>query len=160
MKLAFIPSFGQAPLESRSALAVEKMLRKVRAFAYLVVGNRIEADEIVEDALTLYLATDPDPEPEAADEAYAYMVAAIRRLIRTSGARSRRSTDLDAALAPLLQLPLEIREVAALHLGAGLSVRETAGMLGQTMGETSVMLGAVRQAIGAETYDLSAPSGD
>lgn len=158
MKLAFIPSFGQAPLESRSVLAVEKILRKVRAFAYLVVGNRIEADEIVEDALTLYLAT--DPEPEAADEAYAYMVAAIRRLIRTSGARSRRSTDLDAALAPLLQLPLEIREVAALHLGAGLSVRETAGMLGQTMGETSVMLGTVRQAIGAETYDLSAPSGD
>lgn len=157
MKHAFIPSFGEAPLESRSVLAVEKILRKVRAFACLVIGNRLEADEIVEDALTLYLAT--DPEPEAADEAFAYMVSAIRRLIRTSGARSRRSTDLDAALAPLLQLPFDIREVAALHLGAGLSVQETAATLGYSTGETSVMLGAVRQAIGPETYDLAAPQG-
>lgn len=156
MKLAFITSASHAPLDSRSVLAVEKVLRKVRAFACLVIGNRIEADEIVEDALTLYLAT--DPEPEEADAAYAYLVSAVRRLMRTSGARSRRNSDLDAALAPLLDLPLETREVAALHLGAGLPVIETATLLGLTPGETSIRLGIVRQSIGAETYDRAAPA--
>ncbi len=153
------PAYNQpehSPIGLQTVMGVEKILKKVRAFTCLVIGNRVEADEIVEDALTLYLATDPDP--QEAHNSYAYMIAAVRRLLRTTGARARRGSDLDAALAPLLQLPLETREIAALHLGAGLPVAETASLLGITPEEASTGLDAVRKAIGPETYDRAAAS--
>jgi len=142
--------------ELQTVMGVEKVLKKVRAFTCLVIGNRVEADEIVEDALILYLSTDPDP--READGAYAYLIAAVRRLLRTTGARARRGTDLDAALAPLLQLPLETREIAALHLGAGLPVGDTASLLGLTAEAAAAALDVVRKVIGPDTYDKAAAS--
>lgn len=155
MKLAYSQFPDESAIELKTVMAVEKVLRKVRAFTCLVIGNRVEADEIVEDALILYLAT--DPEQEEADASCTYLITAVRRLLRTSGARARRGTDLEQALAPLLKLPLDIREIAALHLGAGMSVAETAALLGLTPQEATAGLMIVRQAIGAETYDRAAP---
>lgn len=156
MKPAFNTPAENSSVELQNVMGVEKILKKVRAFACLVIGNRIEADEIVEDALILYLSTDPDP--READGSYAYMITAVRRLLRTMGARARRGSDLDAALAPLLQLPLETREIAALHLGAGLAVPDAANLLGITSEEAVIGLEAVRKAIGPETYDRAAAS--
>lgn len=153
--LAFSQLADDSALELQTVMAVEKVLRKVRAFTGLVIGNRVEADEMVEDALILYLAT--DPEPDDSDLAFAFLIETVRRLLRNSGARARRGMDLDIALAPLLQLPLEIREIAALHLGSGLSMAGTAALLGITAQETADSLIAVRAAIGAETYDRAAP---
>jgi DNA-directed RNA polymerase specialized sigma24 family protein len=154
------PAYNQpaehSPLELQTVMGVEKVLKKVRAFTCLVIGNRVEADEIVEDALILYLSTDPDP--QEADGAYAYLIGAVRRLLRTTGARARRGSDLDEALAPLLQLPLETREIAALHLGAGLPVGETASLLGLTAEVAAAALDVVRKAIGPDTYDKAAAS--
>lgn len=156
MNPAFRQSSDPSPTWLQTVMGVEKVLRKVRAFTCLVIGNRVEADEIVEDALILYLSTDPDP--QEADGSYAYMITAVRRLLRTAGARARRGTDLDAALAPLLQLPLETREIAAMHLGAGLPVGEAAQLLGMSAEDAAASLDVVRQAIGPETYDRAAAS--
>lgn len=149
-------SSDNTPLELMQVGAVEKVLRKVRAFTCLVIGNRVEADEIVEDALILYLSTDPDP--HEADDSGAYLIQAVRRLLRTTGARARRGTDLDQALAPLLDLPLEIREIAALHLGIGLPVAESAALLEISPEEAVAALNTVREAIGPETFDRAAPA--
>lgn len=156
MNLAYRRSTAQSAIELQTALAVEKVLRKVRAFACLVIGNRVEADEIVEDALILYLST--DPEPGEADGCCTYMITAVRRLMRTTGARARRGTDLDQALEPLLQLPLETRETAALHLGAGMPVGEVADLLDISAEEAAERLAAVRNAIGPDTYDRASAS--
>lgn len=156
LKLAFSQSGDASPLEYMTVVAVEKALRKVRAFTCLVIGNRVEADEIVEDALILYLSTDPDADD--AEQACAYMIAAVRRLLRTSGARARRGVDLEQALSPLLDLSLDIREIAALHLGAGFSASETAVLLGLDIAEVAAALDAVRGAIGPETYERAAPA--
>ncbi len=157
MNLAHRRSAEESATELQTAMAVEKVLRKVRAFTCLVIGNRVEADEIVEDALILYLAT--DPEPGDAEDCGAYMISAVRRLMRTSGARARRGADLDAALEPLLQLPLETREVAALHLGAGMTIHDAAALLGISAGEAGERLGVVRDAIGPETYARASAGG-
>jgi DNA-directed RNA polymerase specialized sigma24 family protein len=151
MNLAHRRSAEHSAIELQTAMAVEKVLRKVRAFTCLVIGNRVEADEIVEDALILYLST--DPEPGDAAHCCAYMIKAVRRLMRTTGARARRGTDLDQALEPLLQLPLETRETAALHLGAGMPVGEVADLLDISADEAIERLATVRVAIGPETYD-------
>lgn len=151
LNAAFSLSGDASPLEYMNVVAVEKALRQVRAFACLVIGNRVEADEIVEDALILYLST--DPEPEDAAEACAFIVRAVRRLMRTNGARARRGVDLDQALSPLLDLTLETREIAGLHLGAGLPVDTTAALLDLTVPEVEIGLDTVRTAIGPETYD-------
>lgn len=156
MKPAFSHFTDDSAIELKTVLAVEKILRKVRAFTCMVIGNRVEADEIVEDALILYLAT--DPEPEEADQSYAYLITAVRRLVRTSGARARRGPDLDPALLPLLQLPLDTREIAALHLGAQLGVTDTASLLGLSPQEATAGLVIVRRAIGPDVYDRTAPS--
>jgi len=154
------PAYGQpadhSSIELQTVIGIEKILKKVRAFTCLVIGNRVEADEIVEDALILYLSTDPDP--QQADGSYAFLIAAVRRLLRTTGARARRGSDLDEALAPLLQLQLETREIAALHLGAGLPVSETASMLGLTAEAAAAALDVVRKAIGPDTYDKAVAS--
>ena len=142
--------------ELQTVMGVEKVLKKVRAFTCLVIGNRVEADEIVEDALILYLAT--DPEPNETDGAYPHLIATVRRLLRTNGARARRGSDLDQALAPLLQLPLETREIAALHLGAGFAVADTARLLEIAPEEALAGLETVRKVIGPETYDKAAPA--
>ena len=155
MNLAYSQPADPSDIEIQTVMAVEKVLRKVRAFTCLVIGNRVEADEIVEDALILYLAT--DPEPNETDGAYPHLIATVRRLLRTSGARARRGSDLDQALAPLLQMPLETREIAALHLGAGFAVDDTAHLLGIAPEEAVAGLETVRKAIGAETYDKAAP---
>lgn len=157
VKLAHSQPADHSEIELLTVMAVEKVLRKVRAFTCLVIGNRVEADEIVEDALILYLAT--DPEPNETDDAYPYLIAAVRRLLRTTGARARRGADLDQALAPLLDLPLETREIAALHLGAGFAIAETASLLGLAADEVVAGLDIVRRAIGPETYDKAAPAG-
>lgn len=99
MRLAFSQSVDDSAIELRTIMAVEKVLRKVRAFTCLVTGNRAEADEIVEDALILYLSTDPDP--DEADVSYRYLISAVRRLMRTTGNRARRGTDLEPELMPL-----------------------------------------------------------
>jgi DNA-directed RNA polymerase specialized sigma24 family protein len=156
MNLVFSQPADPPETEIQTVMAVEKVLRKVRAFACLVIGNRVEADEIVEDALILYLST--DPEPNETDGAYPYLIAAVRRLLRTTGVRARRGSDLDQALAPLLQLPLETREIAAMHLGAGFAVAETASLLGIKSEEALCGLDTVRKAIGPETYDKAAPA--
>ncbi len=156
MKPAFSHFTDESGIELKTVAAVEKILRKVRVFTWLVIGNRVEADEIVEDALILYLAT--DPEPEEADQSYAYLVTAVRRLLRTSGARSRRGPDLNPALIPLLELPLDTREIAALHLGAKLSVPDTAAMLGLSPEEATAGLVIARRAIGPGAYDRTAPA--
>ncbi len=157
MNLAYSQPADHSEIELQTVMSVEKVLRKVRAFTCLVIGNRVEADEIVEDALILYLAT--DPEPNETDGAYPYLIAAVRRLLRTTGTRARRGTDLDQALAPLLDLPLETREIAALHLGAGFAIAESASLLGLTADEAVAGLDTVRLAIGPETYDRAAPAG-
>lgn len=151
MRLAFSQSADDSAIELRTVVAVEKVLRKVRAFTCLVTGNRSEADEIVEDALILYLAT--DPEPDEADSSYRYLISAVRRLLRTSGSRARRGTDLEPALMPLLDLPLERREIAALHLGAGLGVEDVASLVDLSEGDVLLELSAVRNTIGADTFD-------
>ncbi len=151
MRLAFSQSADDSTIELRTIMAVEKVLRKVRAFTCLVTGNRAEADEIVEDALILYLSTDPDP--EAADNAYHYMISAVRRLLRTTGTRARRGTDIEPDLMPLLSLPMERREIAALHLGAGLGVEDVAGLLEMAPGDVLLELAAVRAAIGPDVFD-------
>lgn len=153
MRLAFSQSADDSAIELRTVMAVEKVLRKVRAFTCLVTGNRAEADEIVEDALILYLSTDPDP--EEAENSYRYLIAAVRRLMRTAGARARRGTDLEPELMPLLNLPIERREIAALHLGAGLGVDEVASMLEIAEGDVLLELAAARAAIGPETFDTA-----
>ncbi len=155
MKPAFSHFTDDSAIELKTVMAVEKVLRKVRAFTWIVIGNRVEADEIVEDALILYLAT--DPEPDDADQSYAYLITAVRRLLRTSGMPVRRGPDLDPALIPLLELPLDTREIAALHLGAKLSVPDTASLLGLTPGEATAGLVIVRRTIGPEAYDRTAP---
>jgi len=152
--LAYSQPDEHSEVELQTVMAVEKVLHKVRAFTCLVIGNRVQADEIVEDALILYLAT--DPEPNETDGAYPYLIAAVRRLLRTTGARARRGADLDQALAPLLQLPLETREIAALHLGAGFAVQDTARLLGIALEEAVTGLETVRKAIGPEIYDRAA----
>ena len=156
MNLAYSRSDDHSATEPGAVVAIEKVLRKVRAFTCLVIGNRVEADEIVEDALILYLSTDPEPE-ETEAAAYVFLIAAVRRLMRTTGARARRGADLDVGLAPLLQLPLETREIAALHLGSGFPVTETASLLGITLEEAAAGLETVRKSIGTETYDRAAP---
>lgn len=156
MNLAYSQPADPSDIDIQTVMAVEKVLRKVRAFACLVTGNRVEADEIVEDALILYLAT--DPEPNETDGAYPYLIATVRRLLRTNGARARRGSDLDEALAPLLHLPIETREIAALHLGAGFAVADMASLLGIAPEEAVAGLETVRKAIGAETYDKAAPA--
>lgn len=157
MRLAFSQSADDSATELRTIMAVEKVLRKVRAFTCLVTGNRAEADEIVEDALILYLSTDPDP--DQAETSYRYLIAAVRRLLRTAGSRARRGTDLEPALMPLLSLPIERREVAALHLGAGLGVEDVASLLGIAQGDVLTELAAARAAIGPETFDAAAGQG-
>ncbi len=157
MNLAYRRSADPSAIHLQTAMAVEKVLRKVRAFACLVIGNRVEADEIVEDALILYLST--DPEPGEVDGCCAYMISAVRRLMRTTGARARRGSDLDQALEPLLLLPLETRETAALHLGAGMPVGEVAELLGISAEEATERLEAMRRAIGQETYDRAIAGG-
>jgi DNA-directed RNA polymerase specialized sigma24 family protein len=157
MNLAYSQPADPSDIEIQTVMVVEKVLRKVRAFTCLVIGNRVEADEIVEDALILYLST--DPEPNETEGAYPYLIATVRRLLRTSGARARRGPDLDQALAPLLQLPLETREIAALHLGAGFAVADTARLLEIPPEEALAGLETVRKAIGPETYDKAAPAG-
>ena len=82
MEPAYNPSSDPSSLELQTVMGVEKVLKKVRAFTCLVIGNRVEADEIVEDALILYLSTDPDP--SEADGAHAYLVSAVRRLLPRS----------------------------------------------------------------------------
>ena len=156
MNFAYSQPADPSDIEIQTVMAVEKVLRKVRAFTCLVIGNRLEADEIVEDALILYLAT--DPEPNETDDAYPYLIATVRRLLRTTGARARRGSDLDEALAPLLLLPLETREIAALHLGAGFAVAHTARLLSITFEEAASGLELVRKAVGPETYDKAAPA--
>ncbi|MBI1400821.1 hypothetical protein [Hyphomonas sp.] len=156
MKLA--PSLhGEPPaLEYMTVMTVEKVLRKVRAFARLVIGNRAQGDELVEDALTLYLSTDPDP--DQADESYAYLVRAVCRVLRTSGAVPRLPIDLDAEFAPLLGLALDTREIAALHLGAGLGANDIAHLLEITAEETTAGLDAARAALGAVVFDSQMPT--
>lgn len=156
MQPAFSHFTDDSAIELKTVMAVEKVLRKVRAFTCMVIGNRVEADEIVEDALILYLST--DPEPEEADRSYAYLITAVRRLMRTSGVRARRGSDLDPEMTPLLELPLEIREIAALHLGAGLALADTASLLGLAPEEATAGLVIVRQTIGPEAYDQVAPT--
>lgn len=156
MDLAFSEPEDQTGPELMSVRAIEKVLRKVRAFACLVIGNRADADEIVEDALILFLAT--DPEPDETDGACAHLIAGVRRLLRTTRARARRVTDLDLALAPLLHLPLETREISALHLGAGFGVQDIAQLLGIAPEEVLGSLETVRKVIGPDTYDRAAPA--
>lgn len=151
MKLALSVHSELPPLELMSVINVEKALRKVRAFARFVIGNRAEGDELVEDALTLYLST--DPEPDQCAESYTYLVRAVQRVLRTSGAVARRPTDLDSMFTPLLKLPLETREIAALHLGAGMPADEISYLLEITPAETAAGLGMTRAAIGAEVFD-------
>ncbi len=151
MKLALSLHSEPTSLELMSVINVEKALRKVRAFARFVIGNRAEGDELVEDALTLYLST--DPEPDQCDESYAYLVRAVQRVLRTSGAAARRPADLDSMFTPLLKLPLETREIAALHLGAGMPAEEIAHLLGITAAETAAGLGMTRAAMGVEVFD-------
>lgn len=151
MRLAFSQSVDDSAIELRTIMAVEKVLRKVRAFTCLVTGNRAEADEIVEDALILYLSTDPDP--DEADVSYRYLISAVRRLMRTTGNRARRGTDLEPELMPLLDLPIERREIAALHLGAGLGVDEVSMLLDMPTGDVLLELSEVRRVIGSETFD-------
>lgn len=156
MKLAH-SLHGEPPaLEYMTVMTVEKVLRKVRAFARLVIGNRAEGDDLVEDALTLYLST--DPEPGQADESYAYLVRAVCRVLRTSGAVPRLPVDLDAKLAPILGLALDIREIAALHLGAGLGAADIAHLLEITAEETAAGLGAARAVLGADVFDTQMPT--
>lgn len=155
MKLAITPSDDEAYIEQKTVVAVEKILRKVRAFARMVIGNKAEADEIVEDALILYLSTDPDP--DEADQSYTFLIDAVRRLFRTSGTGVRRDPDLDEGLAPLLHLPLQTREIAALHLGAGLSVGDAALLLGITPEAASIDLSIARTAIGDDVFLRTAP---
>jgi hypothetical protein len=156
MKLAPSP-YGEPPaLQCMTVMTVEKVLRKVRAFARLVIGNRAEGDELVEDALTLYLSTDPDP--GQADEAYAYLVRAVCRVLRTSGAVPRLPFDLDPEFAPLRGLALDTREIAALYLGAGLGADVIAYLLEITAEETAAGLAAARTALGADVFDKPATS--
>lgn len=157
MKLASSEPGEPLPLASKTVMIVEKILRKVRAFARLVIGNRADADEVVEDALILYLSTDPDP--GQAEESCAFLIQAVRRLMRTSGAPQRRGTDLEAALTPLLAMPIETREIAALHLGAGLTVDDVARLLEITPDETVAGLNMARAAIGPQVFNEAAPAG-
>ena len=151
MKLALSQHGEPPPLELVTVMTVEKVLRKVRAFARFVIGNRAEGDELVEDALTLYLSTDPDP--NQADASYAYLVRAVRRVLRTSCAAPRQGSDLDETFAPLLDLPLDIREIAGLHLGAGLAVDDIASFLEITPEDAVAGLDAARAAIGSVAFD-------
>ncbi len=157
MRPAFNQAGDHAAIEQKTVMAVEKILRKVRAFARLVIGNKAEADEIVEDALILYLST--DPEPDEAERSYAFLIDAVRRLLRTSGTGLRREPDLDDDLKPLLQLPLQTREIAALHLGAGLAVEEVAVLLGIPADTAASELGEARTTIGDDTFTRRASGG-
>ena len=47
MNLAYSQPADPSDIEIQTVMAVEKVLRKVRAFTCLVIGNRVEADEIV-----------------------------------------------------------------------------------------------------------------
>ena len=44
MKPAFSHFKDDSAIELKTVMAVEKVLRKVRAFTWIVIGNRVEAD--------------------------------------------------------------------------------------------------------------------
>jgi DNA-directed RNA polymerase specialized sigma24 family protein len=156
VKLAFNTPEDDSSIELTTVVAVEGVLRKVRVFARFAVGNRAEADELVEDALVLYLSTDPDP--AAANQAFGVLVANVRRMLRRPEARVRRDGDLDPALAPVGALPLDVREIAGLHLGVGLPVADLQRHAELPAAEVLAALIAVREAIGPEAYDRLAPA--
>ncbi|MBY9066417.1 hypothetical protein K1X12_05880 [Hyphomonas sp. WL0036] len=106
---------------------LELAVRQLRAFARCATGSVNEADELVEDALMLFLAED-----RVVDEAGACF-AELLRMFRTAYERNDallagRVTP-DDQLATLMQLTLPEREIAALCLGAGMTAEQAATLL-------------------------------
>lgn len=126
---------------------LELAVRQLRAFAKCVTANRTEADELVEDTLMLFLSEDRIL--NECETCFAELLEVFRRVHARVALIQTSRTSPDKEYAALLQLALPEREVAALVLGAGMSVSQAAGLLGLSPVEIEVLLESVQPKLGA-----------
>jgi len=125
---------------------LELAVRQLRAFAKCVTANRIEADELVEDALMLFLAEDRIL--RECDACFAELVEVFRRVHARVALIQVSRTSPDKEYAALIHLSLPEREVAALVMGAGMSLPQAAGLLGLPLIDIEVLLQCARSKLG------------
>ena len=125
---------------------LELAARQLRAFARCLIGNRADADGLVEDTLMLFLAE--DRMHCETDACFAELLEVFRRVNGRLplSAVSRKAPDED--FADIMKLSLAEREIASLILGARMPVFQAAGILQMTPSEAEALLEKARAGLG------------
>ncbi|MFN3911954.1 hypothetical protein [Hyphomonas sp.] len=128
------------PLAPLDALLLDtEGFRKARTYAKLVLGTRTCGDLLLEEAISQYLLN--SHQAPADGGCFLALLQTMRMLLRLPGADYEPPrNDRSKALMTHYELPLDVREAAALHLSAELSSCEIAALFGRTEGEIDDML--------------------
>jgi RNA polymerase sigma-70 factor (ECF subfamily) len=173
------PGRQGAPLDLRQTLVT--LLPDLRGYARFLALDRVEADDLVQDALTRALAAldgfTPDPDkPEAALKAWCFTILrntfyANRRrgriergvLTLVSGEAEARSggqeahADLSLLARAMAQLPDEQREALVLVGAQGLDYAAAAAVCGTAVGTVKARVSRARARL-AVLLDAAAPA--
>lgn len=128
---------------------LELAARQLRAFARCLTANRTEADDMVEDTLMLFLAEDRIL--RESDACLSDLLDVFRRVNSRAALIQTTKATADKAYVAYLQFPMPEREVAALVMGGGMSVSQTAVLLRLSPADVETLLDSVRRKLGSAT---------
>lgn len=126
---------------------LELAVRQLRAFARCVTASKSEADELVEDALMLFLAE--DRVLRECQACFAQLLNVFRRVQGRGSIFQLSRVTADREYVSFLQLPLPEREVAALVLSGGMTEATAADLLGLTAAQAKTLLQSARRKLGS-----------
>jgi len=127
-------SAGAGPIHYQYNAAT---LNQARAYSRLVTGSQIAGDELVERALQYVVA--PMSDANEGPSTFLALLQAMRMLVRVQHPTSPTALQT-RALQSHLQLPIDVREAAALHLALGLAPSEIAELLDRSAAEIEALL--------------------
>lgn len=104
----------------------DTVMKNSRAFARLVTGSRASGDRLVSMAMD-YMAISPC-RMGSRTITFGALLDAMRTLLRLQAGPAMTGAEA-LPMKSHLQLPLDVREAAALHLALGLEVEEIAALL-------------------------------
>jgi len=125
---------------------LELAARQLRAFARGVTASRMEADQLVEDTLLLYLSEDRDLQD--CEACFTDLVDVFRRVCAGRSASPHFGAAPDPGYAGVLLLTMPEREVAVMVIGGNIALKETARMLRLDLAEADRLLKNAREKLG------------
>ena len=126
---------------------LELAVRQLRAFARCVTASKNEADELVEDALMLFLSE--DRVLRECQACFAELLDVFRRVHGRGSIFQMSRVTADREYTGFMLLTLSEREVAALVLSGGMSEAKAADLLGLNAAQAHTMLQSARRKLGS-----------